>query len=233
MAVSSHFSIRRVQGPLKKLTFFSVCPYTYGTRVGREKSMGSRLDRKSEEIEELHGRKLTNRQKEFARHYVDGTHSNAECARLAGYTDKGGIARVQAHKLLDPTLFPHVTDYITELREEREKKYGVTLLGQLKRFRELSLSAEQENQFSAAVNAEKIRSSLGGLTIDRRETNHYHAIENMSRDDIEKRLEELRTDHPHAFLEGTFEVENEPETGDAVLEAPEGKDPVELVHGTD
>jgi hypothetical protein len=55
----------------------------------------------------------------------------------------------------------------------------------------------------------------------------------MSRDDIEKRLEELRTDHPHAFLEGTFEVENEPETGDAVLEAPEGKDPVELVHGTD
>ena len=201
--------------------------------MGREKSMGSRLDRKSEEIEELHGRKLTNRQKEFARHYVDGTHSNAECARLAGYTDKGGIARVQAHKLLDPTLFPHVTDYITELREEREKKYGVTLLGQLKRFRELSLSAEQENQFSAAVNAEKIRSSLGGLTIDRRETNHYHAIENMSRDDIEKRLEELRSDHPHAFLEGTFEVENEPETGDAVLEAPEGKDPVELVHGPD
>lgn len=59
-------------------------------------------------------------------------------------------------------------------------------MGQLKRFRELSVKAEQENQFSAAVNAEKIRSSLGGLTIDRRETNHYHAIENMSRDEIEK-----------------------------------------------
>ena len=110
------------------------------------------------------------------------------------------------------------------------------MLGQLKRFRELSLSAEQENQFSAAVNAEKIRSSLGGLTIDRRETNHYHAIENMSRDDIEKRLGELRTDHPHAFLEGNFEVENEvenePETGDSVLDEVKGKDPVELVHSS-
>ena len=201
--------------------------------VGREKTMGSRLDRKSEEIEERHGRRLTNRQKEFAKHYVDGMHSNAGCAKLSGYSNKNGIAKTQAHKLLDPTLFPHVADYITELREDREKKYGVTLLGQLKRFRELSLSAEQENQFSAAVNAEKIRSSLGGLTIDRRETNHYHAIENMSRDDIEKRLEELRTNHPHAFIDGNFEVVNESETGNASVEKIEGKNPVELVHSTD
>ena len=86
-----------------------------------------------QEIEELHGRRLTNRQKLFAKHFVDGINSNAGCARLAGYSDKKGIARTQAHKLLDPTLFPHVADYITELRDEREKKYGVTLLGQLKR----------------------------------------------------------------------------------------------------
>jgi hypothetical protein len=33
--------------------------------------MKRRIDTKAEEIEEAHGRKLTNRQKEFARHYVD------------------------------------------------------------------------------------------------------------------------------------------------------------------
>ena len=186
-----------------------------------------------QEIEELHGRRLTNRQKLFAKHFVDGINSNAGCARLAGYSDKKGIARTQAHKLLDPTLFPHVADYITELRDEREKKYGVTLLGQLKRFRELSLGAEDQDQYSAAVNAEKIRSSLGGLTIDRRETNHFHAIENMSREDVEKRLGELRADHPHAFLEGNFEVVNEPEAGDSPVEAHEGENTPELVHSPD
>ena len=46
--------------------------------------MKPRMDTKAEEIEEAHGRKLTNRQKTFARHFVDATHSNAECARLAG-----------------------------------------------------------------------------------------------------------------------------------------------------
>ena len=63
--------------------------------------MSKRIEVKAGEIEETHGRKLTNRQKEFARHFVDGTHSNAECARLAGYADKDGNARIQARKLLN------------------------------------------------------------------------------------------------------------------------------------
>jgi hypothetical protein len=35
-------------------------------------------------IEEEHGRTLTNRQKTFARHIVEGIYSNAECARRRG-----------------------------------------------------------------------------------------------------------------------------------------------------
>ena len=82
--------------------------------------MKTKLDRISQEIEETHGRRLTNRQKEFAKHYVDGTHSNAECARLAGYTDKDGKARNRAYALLNEKEFPHLAEYIVELREERE-----------------------------------------------------------------------------------------------------------------
>ena len=183
----------------------------------KEDYFKTRAERVSEKLEESYGRKLTNRQKEFARHYVEGTYSNAECARLAGYSDKDGKARNRAYALLNEKEFPHLAEYIKDLREEREKKYGVTLMGQLKRFRELSIKAEEENQFSAAVNAEKIRSSLGGLTIDRRETNHYHAIENMRREEIEKRLSELRNNHPNAF-EGDYEVVNESATREPVLE---------------
>ena len=195
--------------------------------------MKKRIDTKAEEIEESHGRKLTNRQREFAKNFVDGTRSNAECARLAGYADKDGNARIQAHKLLDPVSFPHVSDYIIELREDRERRYGVTLMGQLKRLRELSMGAEEAGHFSAAINAEKTRSALGGLTTDRRETNHFHAIENMSRQEIEIRLQELRQSHPHAFVEADFEVVNDTKSRDSSLE----KDPIEntpaLEHHTD
>jgi len=195
--------------------------------------MKRRIDSKAEEIEEAHGRKLTNRQKTFARHYVDGTHSNAECARLAGYSDKNGIAKIQAHKLLNTKDFPHVAEYVVELREERERKYGVTLMGQLKRLRELSENAEEAGQFSAAINAEKTRSALGGLTTDRRETNHFHAIENMSRDEIESRLSELRQAHPSVFVDADYEVINDTETGDASMEQSSSELPQKLAHYTD
>ena len=110
---------------------------------------------------------LTNRQREFARYYFEGRYSNAECARLAGYSN--GAAKQYSHKLLDGISYPLVSELIKELREEREHKYSVTLLGQLKRLDQLSRGAEKAGQFSAAINAEKIRSALGGLTIDRRE----------------------------------------------------------------
>jgi phage terminase small subunit len=190
----------------------------------------SKLDKKALRIEEEHNRKLTNRQKEFARHYVDGTHSNAQCARLAGYSDVNGICKIQAHKLLDSAKFPHVSEYIKELREEREKKYGVTLLGQLKRFADLSSSAEEAGQFSASIKAERIRSALGGLTIDRRETNHYHAIENMSRDEIEARLSDLRKDHPQMFVEAEYKEVNDTATTEPILEQIEGKSSKTLEH---
>ena len=130
-------------------------------------------------------------------------------------------------------MFPHVAEYITELREDREKRYGVTLMGQLKRLRDLSMNAEEAGQFSAAINAEKTRSALGGLTTDRRETNHYHAIENMDRQEIESRLEELRKSHPHAFVDAEYEVLNESETRDTSLEQNKIKDTPELEHHTD
>jgi len=106
-------------------------------------------------------------------------------------------------------------------------------MGQLKRLRELSLSAEDAGQFSAAINAEKTRAALGGLTTDRRETNHFHAIENMSRQEIESRLEELRHSHPHAFVDAEFEVVNDAETRDSPLEQNQGENTPQLAYHED
>ena len=143
---------------------------------------------------------LTERQKTFAKFYVEGRHSNAECARMAGYSDKSSIT--MASKLLNGRDFPDVVELIKELRQAAERRYGVTLMHQLKRLDELSRGAEEAGQYSAAINAEKIRSALGGLTIDRREQQHVHQLDSMTKQDIVARLAELRKSYPHAFIEG-------------------------------
>jgi len=139
---------------------------------------------------------LTGRQKSFAKFIVEGVYSNAECARRAGYAVE--TAAVYASKLLNGRDYPHVLEHIDELREERERRYGVTTIGQLERLLKLSKGAEDAGQFSAAINAEKIRSALGGLTIDRRE--NINTIDQMSRNEILGRLEALRKQYPQAFV---------------------------------
>jgi hypothetical protein len=74
----------------------------------------------------------------------------------------------------------------------------VTLTGQLERLYKLSRGAEESGQFSAAINAEKIRSALGGLTVDRRE--NINVIDQMTRDQITARLQELQHKYPQAFV---------------------------------
>ena len=156
------------------------------------------------EIEAKTGRTLTIRQKRFAENYVEGIYSLKRAAMLAGYSETS--AKEYAYHLTNPQKYPHVCEYIAELQEERERKYGVTLNGQLKRLHELSRGAEQVGQFSAAINAEKLRSVLGGLTVDRRE--NINTIDQMTKDQILNRLSELQKKYPNAFevIEGQYDV---------------------------
>jgi len=161
--------------------------------------------------------KLTARQREFAKHYVEGIYSAKQCAVKSGYSEDS--ARYHASKLLNGKDFPLVTEYIKELRDERERRYGVTLIGQLKRLSELSHKAEEQGQFSASINAEVRRSALGGLTVDRREQNHIHQLDKLSREEIVARLEQIRKEHPHAFVEGQFKkVEDDREKSLVAIE---------------
>jgi len=179
-------------------------------------------DKIASQIEEESGRKLTSRQREFCKYYVEGVYSNAECARKAGFAP--ATAHVYASKLLRGEEQPQVLDYIKELREERERRYGVTMIGQLQRFHQLSKGAEEAGQFSAAVNAEKIRSALGGLTIDRRET--VNKLDDMSRAEIVARLSELSKKYPNAFIEGEFK--DVTGTGEKLLEHDAEKSTLEM-----
>jgi len=181
-------------------------------------------DKIAAQIEEQSDRKLTNRQREFAKHFVEGIYSNAECARKAGFSPD--LAHQHASRLLNGRDYPHVLDYIKELREEQERRYGVTLIGQMKRLSKLAEGAEEAGQYSAAINAEKIRSSLGGLTIDRRET--VNKLDDMSRAEILARLTDLQKRYPSvSILEG--EYKDVTGTGSELLEHDQEESTAELI----
>lgn len=191
-------------------------------RVKRDKVVDAKPLLKSQaelELEEEFGREITLRQRKFCELYVEGKSTAAQCAREAGYAESssGNIASV----LLNGKDFPHIPRYIAQLREERERLYGVTLSGQLERLYKLSRGAEEQGQFSAAINAEKIRSALGGLTVDRRE--NINSIDQMTRDQITSRLAELQRKYPQAFVVDAeyVEVKDAGTRGKRVGEAPQ------------
>ena len=53
----------------------------------------------------------------------------------------------------------------------------------------------------------KIRSALGGLTVDRRE--QIHQLDEMSKEEISLRLAKLRREYPQAFIEGEYQEKND------------------------
>ena len=168
------------------------------------------------EIEAQTGHKLSMRQKRFADRFVEGDCSATQAAIEAGYSPAS--APQQAYKLLNHAESPQVVAYLARLREDMEIRYGVTKEGMLKRLYTLSRGAEEQGQYSSAIVAEKARASLGGLTIDRRET--INTVQDMTKEQVLARLEDLRKKHPGAFavIEGEFEeATNEPRTGSIAL----------------
>jgi phage terminase small subunit len=163
--------------------------YTIGEEVNMPR-------RKTEVINPVLDKPLTFRQKKFAEEIVLGRCSNTEAARRAGYAKSS--AAVRACELLDIGKFPHVHNYIYELRQDLAKKYEVTYEGHVRDLGDLRDRAASNNQFSAAINAEKHRGQVGGLYIDRKEVLHAH-ISAMSKDDLIRRLEELNRESDGAL----------------------------------
>jgi len=164
--------------------------FFYGMLISRY-IIGEEVDmprRKTDVINPVLDKPLTSRQKKFAEEIVLGRCSNTEAARRAGYAKTS--AAVRACELLDIGKFPHVHHYIHELRQNLARKYEVTYEGHVRDLGDLRDRAASNNQFSAAINAEKHRGQVGGLYIDRKEVLHAH-IGAMSKDDLIRRLEEL------------------------------------------
>lgn len=111
---------------------------------------------------------LPPRQAQFVREMVQGdAPSSAEAARRAGYSDKGGGARVQASRLLTS---PIINQEIEKGRERVERRAMMTREASQARLQRMADAAMALGQVAAAVRAEELAGRMAGLYVERNET---------------------------------------------------------------
>ena len=137
-------------------------------------------------------KKLLPRQKKFADIWIEGLGrvSMTEAAKQAGFPESR--AAVWATELTDPMKYPHVVDYIRRKQAELSERYGTTMEKHMRDLLMIRDRAIEAGAWSAAVQAEYRRGqALGTIYIDRKEIRHG-TIDSMSKEEVQRKLEELR-----------------------------------------
>jgi phage terminase small subunit len=138
-------------------------------------------------------KKLTQKEWTFVQELVsgDGAVTMKEAALRAGYTINS--AKTMAWKLTNPDINPHVVAAIQEYRAELGAKYGTTYERHMRDLQTIRDAALAAGAYGAAVQAEYRRGqALGTIYIERKEIRHG-TIDSMSREEVERKLNEIKS----------------------------------------
>ena len=151
--------------------------------------------------------KLTERQIKFAELLVfnEGRKTKTECAFEAGYETR---ARQAAHELTNPKISPLVVKYISELREEMQKKYEVTFENHIAELAKLRDESRGKGAWSAAINAEVARGKAAGLYVDQKNIK-YGSLDSLTPAELELKMKQILEDHKGLLVEADFELVKE------------------------
>tara|TARA_R100001163_G_scaffold2649_5_gene4085 strand:+ start:1704 stop:2192 length:489 start_codon:yes stop_codon:yes gene_type:complete len=131
-------------------------------------------------------KKITKKQEKFIDLMVYQDYNQTKCAHLAGYENPG----VAATRLLSEPNYEHVQEKIKDLKAVQRKKNEITFEGIANKLAEIRDVSLADGSYGPAVTAEIARAKLAGLMVDRKELK-IHKIDNMSREQLESRLQEL------------------------------------------
>ena len=137
-------------------------------------------------------KRLTIKQIKFVNELVreDGAITPTEAARRAGYAvDR---ARTTASELLNVHKHPEIVRYVDELKKEMGRKTEVTFNRHVKRLDDLSRAAQEDKAWSASVQAEKNRGQAAGYYNHTQNIHTINSIDNMSLDQVQSRLKDIR-----------------------------------------
>ena len=141
-------------------------------------------------------KRLTEMQQRFAELVVfggpEGPLTQTEAAKIAGYSEKR--CRQEGSELLNPRLSPLVVQYVSKLKEERNKKYEVNYENHITELARIKEAALRKGSFSSAVNAETNRGKAAGLYIDRKIIK-TGKLEEMSVEQLEAKMKKILEDY--------------------------------------
>ena len=127
---------------------------------------------------------LNRRQRNFIWQAVNNPRlSLVECAHKAGYKD----ARQSANKLMN---HPTIRKEYNYLMNEAKKKYELNYDRAVQDLYDIRDKALEAGSFNAAISAQNSLLKVGGLVVDRKEV-MLGKVDQMSREEVEKRLEQL------------------------------------------
>jgi len=135
-------------------------------------------------------KKLTKKQEKVVDLMVYQDYNQTKCAHLAGDEDP----TVAATRLLSNPEYGHVQEKIRQFKAIQRTKNEITYEGIAKKLGEIRDVALADGSYGPAVTAEIARAKLAGLMVDRKELK-IHKIDNMSRDQLEIRLQQLVQEH--------------------------------------
>ena len=123
-------------------------------------------------------------------------------------TDKSASAI--GSRLTNRKISPHVCMYLDKRKAEEAAMYEKDKLRRYKRLEYYANSAAEDKQWASAINAEYRSGQLAGLYVDKKEV-RVSGLEGMSRDELEKKLEELskKIDHENAKIIEIDPIEND------------------------
>lgn len=131
----------------------------------------------------------------------EGRKSGYECAIEAGY--EPDRARQTASELQNPNKFPLVVKYISELREENNKKYDINYGKHITELARIRDEARLSKAWSAATNAEIARGKAAGLYIEQKIIHHTKNAD-LSREELKEKMKRILDDNK-GLIEADFQ----------------------------
>ena len=108
-------------------------------------------------------------------------------AEVLKYNSIDPVQISNTSELRNPRIYPLVANYIKELRQEVQEKYGISFEKHISELAQIRNQALEKGAWSAAVNAEVARGKAGGLYVDQKLVMTGN-VDNMSAEEIRDRL---------------------------------------------
>jgi len=141
-------------------------------------------------------KQLTSQQMKFAQLIVYGVEGSpitkTEAAKLAGYSKEGNWCSVAGSELTNPTKYPLVCAYISNLRDEVREKYNISFEGHLEELGKIRDRGTKDNKnLAAAATTEIARGKVAGYYIDQKIIRHG-SIDDMNLDQLYARMKTIK-----------------------------------------